>query len=188
MVFSNIVRQCITQIRQGLWPRIVLREITAPLPFLAYWVSPVCLCLTGITKRKVNILSQILLYNSGTKSKGLVLQETRWGKECPHSVSHLNQEQALARSWALKQWAGFANHISNEQWDTIREISVWKQHLGLPEWECKSVLRNAGLLTWWLDTVKCALMLSLLYQNHTPTMSPLQLLSRSHLLDFVFFR
>lgn len=39
MVFRNIVEPCIIQIRPALWPRTVLRKITAPLPFLAHWAQ-----------------------------------------------------------------------------------------------------------------------------------------------------
>lgn len=39
MVFRNTVEQCIIQIRQGFWPRTVLRKITDPLPFLAHWAQ-----------------------------------------------------------------------------------------------------------------------------------------------------
>lgn len=102
-------------------------------------------CLTRIINRKLNISPKILLQNSVTKTalgdRSCGKHERVGGRRVSYRAWCLHPEQTVTRTWALKQRAGFANHISNEQWDTIREINVRKQHLGLLEWECKIVLR-----------------------------------------------
>ena len=100
---------------------------------------------------------------------------------CPH-IALSESVTGTRQDPGSEAVAGFANYISNEQWDTIRVLNVWKQHLGatgVGMQNCAEDLRTVP--TWSLDLVTWDFWICSTYLP-----SP-QLLPGSLLLDFHLF-
>lgn len=155
MVLRNIVKQCIIQIRQGLWPRTVLRKVTEPVPFPAHWAQIFSIWLES---QRRNWIFYPKYYCKMVALRPF-LRDRTWastckvgGGGCPHTAP-CESVTGACQARALRQWARFASHISDQQWDAIREISVWKQHLratGVGTKNCAEDSRTSP--TWSLGT------------------------------------
>lgn len=155
MVLRNIVKQCIIQIRQGLWPRTVLRKVTEPVPFPAHWAQIFSIWLES---QRRNWTFYPKYYCKMVASRPF-LRERTWasmckvgGGGCPHTAP-CESVTGGCQARALRRWTRFASHISNQQWDAIREISVWKQHrraTGVGTQNCTEDSRTSP--TWSLGT------------------------------------
>ena len=132
MVFRNIVERCIIQIRPGLWPRTVLRKITDLLPFLAHWAQIFSVWLESQRENWTFYPK----YDCKTVAQRLFRRDRscdRLGQGRGRASGWVAGLGSEAVGWICKSHLSlslslffFANHISNEQWDTIREISVGK--------------------------------------------------------------
>lgn len=144
MVFRNIVKQCIIQIRQGLWPRTVLRKITDPLPFPAHWAQIFSIWLesqrrnwTFYPKYYCKIVAQRPFLRDRTCSKHVRGGGRRVSSNSLVWISHRQLPGPGLWSSGLDLQITFQTNSEIQLGRSMYENSTWR----LLEWERKIVQR-----------------------------------------------